>query len=63
MNQFLHLSLQTEQRIKQVLLNLLQNALKFTYKGNITVKVRYDADTKMIEISVTDTGIGINSND
>jgi signal transduction histidine kinase len=47
-----------ERKIKQVLLNLLSNALKFTPEGG-----RIDASARtadgMAEISVTDTGIGI----
>jgi two-component system sensor histidine kinase BaeS len=49
-------------RIEQVLLNLLVNAINFTpEKGKITVSVH--KNTKEIEVSVTDTGIGIPSED
>jgi signal transduction histidine kinase/CheY-like chemotaxis protein len=44
-------------RVRQVLLNLVSNATKFTERGKITLKVDYDAE--WITISVTDTGIGI----
>ena len=47
-----------DQRIKQVLLNLLQNALKFTMRGGITVRVRLEKGCYLV-ISVEDTGIGI----
>ena len=47
-----------ERKVKQVLLNLLSNALKFTPEGGrIDVRARLDDDG--IEVSVTDTGVGI----
>jgi signal transduction histidine kinase/CheY-like chemotaxis protein len=50
-------------RIRQIITNLISNAIKFTHKGSITVKADIQHDEKPgeyhIEISVTDTGIGI----
>lgn len=52
-------------RIKQVLINLMSNALKFTEKGSIGISCKIDDDAqtpdneKRIIISVMDTGIGI----
>lgn len=51
-------------RIRQVLLNLLGNALKFTNQGTVVVRVMLDdddcgTDRASIRISVTDTGIGL----
>jgi signal transduction histidine kinase len=46
-------------RYKQVLYNLIGNALKFTFKGGITVSLDYDYVTKILSTSVQDTGIGI----
>ena len=54
-----------ELRIKQVLLNLLNNAVKFTHKGQVTLSVRSKVendDCKLI-FSVEDTGIGIKEED
>ena len=48
-------------RIKQVLLNLMSNAIKFTAAGKILVQVRREGDT--LHVSVADTGIGISSGD
>ena len=45
-------------RIRQVLFNLLANAIKFTPSGGITVTVSQN-DAQMIEITVEDTGVGI----
>jgi two-component system sensor histidine kinase VicK len=47
-------------RITQVLSNILNNALKFTDEGQITVNAHEDYNKKEIIISVTDTGSGIN---
>jgi len=47
-----------ERKVKQVLLNLLSNALKFTPEGG-EISVRAELRDGMAEISVTDTGVGI----
>ena len=47
-----------ERKVKQVLLNLLSNALKFTPEGG-TIEVRAAVNDGAVRISVTDTGIGI----
>src|SRR5712691_7633105 len=47
-----------ERKVKQVLLNLLSNALKFTPEGG-RIDVRARLDDGRAEISVADTGIGI----
>ena len=51
-----------ERKMKQVMLNLLSNAVKFTPDGG-SVAVRAAANDDVIEISVTDTGIGIAPDD
>jgi signal transduction histidine kinase/ActR/RegA family two-component response regulator len=50
-------------RLRQTLLNLLTNALKFTERGSIRVSVERErsADGDTIRFEVTDTGIGIPS--
>ena len=50
-----------EARIKQVIYNLVGNALKFTEKGSITIKA--SADEHFVYISVTDTGRGMSADD
>lgn len=49
-------------RLKQILVNLLSNAMKFTFSGHIKLNItQADADEKIskIKFSVVDTGIGI----
>jgi signal transduction histidine kinase/CHASE3 domain sensor protein len=46
-----------EQRVRQVLLNLLANALKFTERGEVVVTIQTTSDE--VRIAVRDTGIGI----
>ena len=49
-------------RLHQIILNLVSNAVKFTVKGEITVRVCLldeDEEKANIEFAVTDTGIGI----
>jgi len=48
-------------RLRQIILNLVGNALKFTEKGSITVKAEKDPEDpdSMLRFSVNDTGIGI----
>lgn len=46
-------------RLQRVLLNLLNNAIKFTNTGDVTVDVKPDEKAKRLWIKVIDTGIGI----
>ena len=51
-------------RLKQILLNLIGNAIKFTENGGITVSIsvtEHSDDRALLTIEVTDTGIGISS--
>jgi PAS domain S-box-containing protein len=51
------------QKVKQVVLNLLSNALKFTPSGSVTIAAAYDQDARGVAISVDDSGVGISSED
>ena len=55
-----------EKRLRQVLINLLGNAIKFTDKGSVILKVETietRQDTIRLRFSVTDTGVGITPED
>ncbi|EHW5311211.1 aerobic respiration two-component sensor histidine kinase ArcB [Escherichia albertii] len=45
-------------RLRQILWNLISNAVKFTQQGQVTVRVRYD-EGEMLHFDVEDFGIGI----
>ena len=47
------------QKVKQIVLNLLSNALKFTPAGAVKIKASYDPRARLVTIAVTDTGVGI----
>ena len=50
------------QRVKQILINLINNAIKFTESGSISARVTLEGqshDHMTVRFSVTDTGIGI----
>ena len=46
-------------RLRQILINLLNNAAKFTDSGHIILQLAYDFKTQTLEISVEDSGKGI----
>ena len=55
-----------EIRIRQIILNLVNNAVKYTDKGTVTIKVecnKQDEKTIDLQIAVIDTGIGIREED
>lgn len=48
-----------ERRIRQVMNNLIGNALKYTDKGGVEVHASFDAERNMLRMEVVDSGIGI----
>ena len=46
-------------RIRQILLNLIGNAVKFTEQGTVRLSVSYDGDAQMLGFAVEDTGAGM----
>jgi PAS domain S-box-containing protein len=57
-------SLRTDrQKVKQIVLNLLSNALKFTPAGSVTLTASHDARARQVAIAVRDTGVGIPEED
>ena len=53
--------LSDEERLKQVLLNLQSNALKFTQRGKVVIRIEIEEKStgNFIKVEVQDTGIGI----
>lgn len=55
-----------EKRLKQIILNLLDNAVKYTKEGSVTLSAEaenYGEEEILLKIKVTDTGIGIRKED
>lgn len=48
-----------EVKVRQILINLLGNAIKYTESGKICLKASYDINTSQSSFSISDTGIGI----
>lgn len=47
------------EKIRQVILNFIDNSIKYTKKGSIHVLISKDEDKKKIRLSITDTGMGM----
>lgn len=52
-----------EIRIRQIMLNLINNAIKYTKEGSVSIKVSFDREESRLRFEVTDTGIGIKNED
>lgn len=54
-----------EMRLRQILINLLNNAVKYTHEGSVTLDIdgTVNGDTVLLTFSVEDTGIGIKPED
>lgn len=46
-------------KLRHILENLINNAIRFTDQGSVTISARFLANKKVMEFKVTDTGIGI----
>jgi PAS domain S-box-containing protein len=51
------------QKVKQIVLNLLSNALKFTPAGSVTMTASFETRLRQVAIAVKDTGVGIPEED
>jgi signal transduction histidine kinase len=43
----------------QIVINLISNAIKFTFVGGVTIKVAFEHDKGLLYVQIIDTGIGI----
>jgi signal transduction histidine kinase len=50
-------------RFKQIMVNLLSNSIRFTFHGTIKVSLNYDVLKEELNVTVSDTGIGIRDED
>ena len=48
-----------QRKLKQILLNLISNAVKYTRRGSVVTRAAYNRDSGMFSCEVADTGIGI----
>ena len=48
-----------EEKLRQTFLNVLDNAIKYTLKGHVEIKIAQDTQPGYIRVSIKDTGIGI----
>lgn len=62
-NPDLHDTYSDPERLRQILLNLVGNAIKFTENGSITLEMDCCDGVNLVEIRVIDTGIGISQSD
>jgi len=49
-------------RYKQILINICNNAIKFTEKGSVDINISYQENDNMLRVDVNDTGIGLEIN-
>ncbi|MCR5735856.1 MAG: response regulator [Lachnospiraceae bacterium] len=52
-----------EIRVRQIMLNIINNAIKYTAEGGVSIDVSYDQNAEKLRIKVSDTGIGIRPED
>ena len=52
-----------EIRVRQIMLNIINNAIKYTHEGSVGIDVSYETGTQMLWVVVSDTGIGIKNED
>ncbi len=52
-----------EIRVRQVMMNIINNAVKYTQKGGVTVKISFERMLERLKVVVSDTGMGIKEED
>ncbi|MCR4685696.1 MAG: response regulator [Lachnospiraceae bacterium] len=52
-----------EIRVRQIMLNILNNAIKYTEEGTVTLDVSFDREEQKLKAKISDTGMGIRKED
>ena len=52
-----------EIRVRQIILNIVNNAIKYTEEGGVYIKVSFERESSMLKAEIKDTGIGIRESD
>ena len=52
-----------EIRVRQVMLNIINNAIKYTQKGSVSTEISFDRSENRLKFQVADTGMGIKEED
>ncbi|MFM9673692.1 ATP-binding protein, partial [Streptomyces galilaeus] len=50
-------------RLKQILINIASNAVKFTERGLLSLDITFDTESQLMEFAIQDSGIGMSEHE